>query len=578
MRSGTCNRRVLAWTSSFLAATCLVVGCAKDRQARPDTLRLLATITPATRPIVQQTPVIDVHLHTFNAQFLPLVGILTAKSDTIPLKSLRNPQSIRSLANYLADCVNDAASADHMAEKHADLIDKIIYESKHPSIQWRLSHDPTRHGQTPKLFYDELIPHPAPTNAAEEADARRKIARKLAEEPRALLQLIAGAIGARSGKDNFLDAALLDDPKVPAAYQNAFGGAIALQVSHMMDLGPIYNQTPDGRRFIDFVSEQIPRMQRQQEAADSRLIYFVAYDPFRADGLDIVKQAIADHGAFGVKVYPPSGYRPTTNPTLEVPCGLSKEAKVNFEARQKLATPAQLNKRMEALLEWCEEKQVPVFAHCSTGEFEAAKGYGRRMAHPYYWQIYLEDHSKKHGKPCTLRLCLGHAGGPVFWFGTRSDENKADPGVTTPEGYEPGDIKWGACVAALCRKYPNVYAEFGASDAIASANARGVFAETLVAAKAEDARSHDADHQYPLLEKLMYGSDWFMPSAPAAYGTKYLGGFRVALLHPSLGDDVYRNFFYLNATRYLDLEHVELREKLPATVKARLIALRSPPQ
>jgi len=90
---------------------------------------------------------------------------------------------------------------------------------------------------------------------------------------------------------------------------------------------------------------------------------------------------------------------------------------------------------------------VPIFAHCSYGEFQAAKGYGERNPNPKFWLELLE----KHDELRTLRLCLGHAGGSDYWF-------------TNTLSCHPD---WGEAVVKLCTTYPNVYCEVGILEEVA---------------------------------------------------------------------------------------------------------------
>ena len=83
---------------------------------------------------------------------------------------------------------------------------------------------------------------------------------------------------------------------------------------------------------------------------------------------------------------------------------------------------------------------IPVFAHSGHDEFEARKGYGVHHSDPKFWGRFLEAHSCP-GKPCPLRLCLGHAGGDDYWFGNGEHED------------------WGLRAYELCTRYPDVYCE-----------------------------------------------------------------------------------------------------------------------
>ena len=174
------------------------------------------------------------------------------------------------------------------------------------------------------------------------------------------------------------------------------------------------------------------------------------------------------------------------------------------------------------------------------------------MAHPGYWRDYLEARSKEIGEPSRLRLCLGHAGGPDFWFGGRRDR------------------KWGEIVVELCRKYPNVYCEIGAHEQIADPKKREYFI-ALLNKRFEVPTS--TEFPYRLSDKMMYGSDWFMPGKVFPQ-VDYLFGYQIALLDPRIVP-YYRKFFFENALNYLDVADRIGRadNRLSTTVKERLQAL-----
>ena len=183
------------------------------------------------------------------------------------------------------------------------------------------------------------------------------------------------------------------------------------------------------------------------------MIYFVAYAPYRdywmgghaGDAEELVRTAIEKNGAWGVKFYPPSGYRPAGNSIRPRPTGIrSRAAAEQWDARYG-PLPGDKNRaldqKIEKLLLWCIEKDVPVFVHSGTGEFEARKGYGLYHSNPSFWRQFLDNHPAPDGSPCRLRLCLGHAGGGDYWFGGKNA------------------VSWGSATYEMCRRFPNVYCE-----------------------------------------------------------------------------------------------------------------------
>jgi predicted TIM-barrel fold metal-dependent hydrolase len=259
------------------------------------------------------------------------------------------------------------------------------------------------------------------------------------------------------------------------------------------------------------------------------LYYFVAVNPYRdldpkqdegEEALGVVKDAILNHGAKGVKVYPPSGYRPAGNAIKGRPWAISSYPGKQWDARYERFGKKRndsLDRELNNFLQWCTSNDVPVLVHSGYGEFEARKGYGEFHSNPEFWERFLQLNSKP-GKPFKLRLCLGHAGGEDFWFGTGSR------------------AEWGRRVYKICTEYPNVYCEVTTSDALIEPTRQAyLFAQS-------------AHSVYPLAMKSIYGTDWPLPDKgePGAV----LEATQRAFLHPSLVS-YYSDYFFGNATRFL---------------------------
>ena len=108
------------------------------------------------------------------------------------------------------------------------------------------------------------------------------------------------------------------------------------------------------------------------------------------------------------------------------------------------------------------------------------------MADPTYWSLVLAKHK-------LLRLCFGHSGGESFWF--------SSPNSVHDDGYAFAEK-----VIELCRAYQNVYCEVGYMDRILETNSVENIAKRL------DLELNKAvtPEQWPLGEKMMYGTDWHM--------------------------------------------------------------------
>lgn len=374
---------------------------------------------------------------------------------------------------------------------------------------------------------------------------------------------------------------------------------IDLAIYHPMNMGPSFHQKPGHMALfpkvkrggmMDFGTEQMEKAREIESRSDGRIIHFVAFSPFDSIGdpkcpdrlqaplpdspedypkaLRQVHDAI-QKGAWGVKFYPPMGYRPTNNDP-EVSAATDKpddrspfirssvlnwhnklsapERVRQWEARYQQPgwSGAKLDAVNDMLFTYCERHQIPIFTHCNTGEMRVDPA-AQRYAHPRFWQIVLERHP-------GLRLCLGHAGNYAFWCDLPAGwdtDGKVKPGTRClPE--------WGIEVARLCARYPNVYCEMGIHEQMADA---GYAARYTVVV--DDLLNHpdgqrskalfgETRPRYSLSSKMMYGTDWFMPieESPASY----LDGFLRVYRRGGPLEAHRAGFFCGNAAKFLRLE------------------------
>ncbi|MEO1007982.1 MAG: amidohydrolase family protein [Planctomycetota bacterium] len=561
---------------ALLAAGLALPGCASGGDARLRETPLL--VPPDAHAELRSTPVIDVHAHTYNASMVPLMGIALGKRDALWFLQLVDDRNARCFATYCSSLVywfeqtRDAERADRWALAQTS-------EQEGWSVQTLEANPVLRAVRC--IFLEKFG---TPSSSAELCKRHEKAAAAL----RDILQPLM-TIEVERGFSEFVEVLLTPRSTVPQAYLDALAGhptlherhRLGLLVSHTGDLAPVHNQRPS-RLLLDYPTEQIEVARAQQEAMGGSMVYFVGYNPFRdhwpheepGDALEIVREAISDHGAMGVKFYPPSGYRPIGNDAPSPPIALfTPFPRRQWDARYtqpasdadggtilQPVTNEQLDARVAALLEYCEDNDIPVFAHCNTGEFEARKGYGVHHSDPDFWKAYLEQRTKVLGRRSELRLCLGHAGGSSFWFGD-SDGKAAE------------QRRWGRLVYELCTTYPNVYCEIGVHGQIGHEDDREHFIEKL-AELYEDSHgrpgsSPDGEKRpFPFHTKIMYGTDWFMPSGLTL--VNYFDAYEEALLDDRVRNTYYRNFFLNNALRFLNATERRHDERLPAAVRTRL--------
>ena len=521
----------------------------------------LQTISPFDDSLAQQSPIVDIHTHTFNARYLPLKGVLLGKRDAFPpITWLISDPCAETLAHALIERTELAPAAgsagvsrrelESQAHEHRDqgiicgvflgLLDKAAERGA-----WSK-------GKSPK---DQLA---ALDKVADEMSMQQRIAVRAAIHMMGMQEQISakemktdGMRGiARAEKTDGLKGAVRflwfltqNDADMSRLFASQYKGVPMrggrpLMVSHMMDLAPVYNQPPSGTELLDFKKEQVRRMAEFQNRPGSDMIYFVAYNPYRdywrgeksGDALELVRSAIEEQGAWGVKVYPPSGYRAMGNKIKDRPTGIrSRIAGLQWDARYGPLPRDKnraLDEKLRELLHWCIKKDVPVFVHAGTGEFEAQKGYGFYHSDPSFWRDFLKDNP-------TLRLCLGHAGGADYWFGG---------------GKASG---WGQLVYELCRTYPNVYCEITTHAELVSANRQAYFVDRLAKSFDDSKKDGDKPYKYSFGKKLIYGTDWYLPDA-SDRDTVLLATER-AFLHKKLRRH-YKDYFFGNALRYLNAE------------------------
>jgi predicted TIM-barrel fold metal-dependent hydrolase len=258
------------------------------------------------------------------------------------------------------------------------------------------------------------------------------------------------------------------------------------------------------------IQEQIARLAVAGRVgrADARMHPFVAYDPRRqaesrggagegeppqpqagSTAMDLVRYAVQSAGFLGVKLYPPVGFAPLDNATLQpgLPLG-----------------PA-LDRALTLLYKFCESRDVPILTHASASN-EYALGF-RRFVTPARWAPVLQRFP-------GLRLDLGHFGGEL--------------------------PAWTDEAIAMIESYPNVYADLSNSalvyDDAYAARLRALLPGLLA--------------RHPRLKRrLMYGSDWWL-SALDPLADRAIDRFD-AVLAPVLTADERADVMGRNALRFL---------------------------
>ena len=257
---------------------------------------------------------------------------------------------------------------------------------------------------------------------------------------------------------------------------------------------------------------QEDRMQSLQRAHPARIFGFAAFDPRREDWHARALHSLGK-GFAGFKLYPAMGFKPTGN-----------------------EPPVQA--RVEAFLDFCIARDLPVFAHCTPVGFQTRLRLGGH-AHPRHWRALLEQ-PRWH----ALRLCLGHAGG-----------GRLENGALHSAGWQArSDEEWqhednfARIVGELCTTYPHVYCEVGYLTELLEEGGVARFEANLQRARQQ---ASAAGRPFELLDKMAYGSDWHMPEVVTR--TRQYLDLWLALMEKPAYAGFREPFFWKNAYRYLRL-------------------------
>jgi predicted TIM-barrel fold metal-dependent hydrolase len=561
-------RRATKLPRRYFVVLALFLGACATRQP-PQMVEL-----PSTGPdgeLVTNVPVVDIHTHTFNARFLPVRNLLLGKRrDKHWAGFFVRPPFVIAVANKIARHTKLEGLSSASASGPQLMHDAAV-EANNLSAQLER---PTRGVTAAKLQK-----HPSVTGIQKIAEGMagedlsnaelrhlKVIVSMLAAEER----VPADKAERKSEIGHFLRCLLASDAELVEKFHTDHGKSVKLMVSHMMDLEPVFNQEVDDERLLLPFDEQIARVKKQQDNAGGRMLYFVAYNPFRdhyrggrpGDALAVVKKAYEKQDAFGVKIYPPSGYIPFENnipPPPRRPKWTQpwKQWNARYQPGGVLLTRKQMDDRLLELFRWAVDQDVPLFVHTGDNEVEASKNYAK-MANPAHWLALLDKHKELE----NIRICFGHAGDSEYWFG-------------------PKRKGWGEDVYKLCTKYPNIYCEFGVHDSIVYPEERQNFSARLAELIAE---SRTDSEKFDFSTKILYGSDWFMPMMAGRDRVNYLNAHKHAILkvplkpvdgeaNPVDTERLYKNYFYRNAMAFLKAEKQLSRGGIPKSLRDKLQSL-----
>jgi hypothetical protein len=471
---------------------------------------------------------IDGHTHVFNVGFLPVEGILHSRK--VPRWLARITTNVL-LCLLERERTSSLAEDQFMAMLRHELQDPSAGRTRQGEDDWfaryadavpasKIAELSEELGPDLDGLIDRSVIDSAGGNARLAQGSPDDITRRRLELLFRQVDAIAGPVETEGGEAmlhgpglkgimKWLSTLVQHESRIVEAFPGAWTAdeEVAGQVHIMMDMDLHYRRY--GSRDSAYpVAEQLERMLDVRDHATAPLFGFCAFDPFRDDGLAIVRNAMS-LGFAGVKFYPPNGYRPIGNTAGDIEYG---------------PPPSVVDERNVAFFRWCVEEDVPVFTHCTLHGVESRPGSGQ-LSHPDGWARVLATPGLE-----NLRLCLGHAGGEDGWV--------------TPLDAQ-GDVEWRASCASrvfeLCVSYPNVYCDFGYFSGLLEGHGARLAARLGWAIRTSPV----------FAKKCCYGTDWHLMTVQK-HARNYPRLFREALLEaPDVVPHV-DDFMYGNTLRFLD--------------------------
>lgn len=165
-----------------------------------------------------------------------------------------------------------------------------------------------------------------------------------------------------------------------------------------------------GQATFTSLESQVQVMRQLAILTGGRVHGFVPFDPLRqvaydlkhtgADSLSLVKRAVMEDGAVGVKLYPPMGFAALGNVSRDGTGFWKQDWLPVWTGTPDLGK--RLDDAMRALFTWCQSEQVPLMAH--TSESNGPSKAFQKLTGPEYWELALKEFPR-------LRISFGHFGG-----------------------------------------------------------------------------------------------------------------------------------------------------------------------
>lgn len=479
------RRRALGWLGGLGAAS--LAGCCLPSQFGKQNIKPISALTDdaphiltlraaGLRPSLPRHA-IDVHSHFFNASDAAVTGYLihsVGHTASPAIQALL--RAMQPVLNALTRIAPTAASEYRQLRElpsqvmglDAGAVEarmQTLMLQRRQSIATELAREMRRQGAD-RVYLDAL-------RSTTPANLLQTVPNTLTDEmvlealdPFARPALVQGTGEHPGGVLQFMGCMLQERWMSLKTFQAGYGPqGIAACFGALVDFDHWYDCA--GRSSLQ---DQVKLHGLMSRLSDGYLLPLVAYNPWtdiikKGAALELVKQAVAEHGFIGVKIYPPVSFYPYGNATLDYPKGFAHPNLKDLDAR------------LRELFTWCGDNNIPVMAHTNStmGQNDAAD----QLGGPKGWKALIAELQASQRSPLVN---LGHFGGG------ESAQTWTQQFAAMMGG--PGGER--------------VYGDLGYWDELRSC-------PTGAADCAPVKRLLEAKAQHPGLEqRLMYGSDWFM--------------------------------------------------------------------
>ncbi len=261
----------------------------------------------------------------------------------------------------------------------------------------------------------------------------------------------------------------MDPGKITEKLINYYPGEDMILVPLMMDMGPGIKGTMQHS-----YPEQIDHMKELRDRFPSVLLPFLAVNPHNPDMRDHFLKAFrqdGDHRFFGIKIYPSLGYLPA-HPALMKIYEICQEKNIPVTAHCSGGTVHNSRKRIRQIRGWRYDPDGKLTDRVINKTFCSKRSYANFFNHPKNWEPVLASFPR-------LRLNLAHFGGEDQWDKYRRGRQDS----------------WVLRIMDMMYRHPGLYADFS---------------YTLYQPDYNRRLKQLLDENRILAGRVLYGSDYYM--------------------------------------------------------------------